>query len=271
MSDLDIGVIYTHERQWMPRLLSTMADSTGRLRPRLLLVDNASEDGVEPYTRYFPATEVLYNRQRWFYAANLNRLLAASTAPYVLLLNTDVYFAPHAQCLAKMLHFMDRHPSCGIASCRIYRPDGQDAYSARRFQTLPIILARRLGLGGPLRRTLDHYLYRDRHIEGAWECDWVSGCFMLIRREAYQEVGGFDTRFVKYFEDLDYCLRMAQAGWQVMYNGATHCYHLESRASRQLFSPDAIRHIQSYLRWLHKWGRNPARQVYMRPEYRRAA
>lgn len=271
MIDLDIGAIYTYEQEWMTQLLSTLAGSTGSLQTRLLLVDNASRDGVDSFTGHFPATEVLHNWQRLFYAANLNRLLKAATARYVLLLNTDVYFAPEEQCLVKMVRFMDQHPDCGLASCRIYHPDGQDAFAARRFQTVPIILARRLGLGSVLRRSLDSYLYRDRDIRGTWPCDWVSGCFMLIRREAYQEVGGFDTRFVKYFEDLDYCLRMAQAGWQVMYHGATHCYHVEARASRRFFSLDALRHLCSYLRWLHKWGRLPTRGVSPRLLCRQAA
>jgi GT2 family glycosyltransferase len=271
MTDLDIGVIYTYEQQWMRQLLSTMAGCTGSLKTRLLLVDNASKDGVEPFTGYFPTTEVLRNRRRLFYAANLNRVLEAASARYVLLLNTDVYFPPHEPCLAQMVRFMDQHPDCGLAGCRIYHPDGQDAHAARRFQTLPIILARRLGLKSLFPHTLDRYFYRERDIEGAWECDWVSGCFMLVRREAYQDVGTFDTRFVKYFEDLDYCLRMAQAGWRVMYNGAVHCYHVESRASHRLFSPDAVRHFTSYLRWLQKWGLAPARHIAPRPQYRRAA
>lgn len=271
MNDLDIGVIYTHERQWMPRLLSSMAASVGHLKTRLLLVDNVSEDGGEPYLHYFPSTHVIHNWQRLFYGANLNRILEAATARYVLLLNTDMYFDPDEQCLAKMVRFMDRHPRCGIAGCRIYRPDGQEGYCARRFQTFPIILARRLGLGGLLSRTLDQYLYRDRDLEGTWECDWVSGCFMLIRREAYQEVGGFDTHFIKYFEDIDYSLRLALAGWDVMYHGATHCYHVEARASSRLFSADAARHLCSYLRWLHKWGLSPAQHIPPKQLCRQAA
>ena len=61
----------------------------------------------------------------------------------------------------------------------------------------------------------------------------------MVRREAIEAVGHFDEGYGKYFEDVDLCLRMARAGWQVMYHGATSCYHLESRASRNPFSADA--------------------------------
>ena len=72
------------------------------------------------------------------------------------------------------------------------------------------------------------------HPEETWECDWLSGCFLMVRREAIEEVGRFDEGYRKYFEDVDICLRMARAGWQVMYHGATSCYHLESRSSKRL-------------------------------------
>jgi GT2 family glycosyltransferase len=259
MNDLDIGVIYTHERQWMPRLLDSLAGSSGNLKTRLILIDNASEGGVEPYARRFGTTRVIRNKRRLFYSANLNQILHAASARYTLLLNTDVYFDPEEQCVAQMASFMDSHPQCGMAGCRVYRPNGQYAYPARRFPTFPMVLARRLALEGLLRGTLDDYLYCGQDAAGTWPCDWIAGCFMLIRREAFQQVGDFDTRFVKYFEDVDYSLRMAQAGWQVVHHGATYCYHVESRSSRNLLSADAWRHLQSYLRWLRKWGVAPGR------------
>ena len=181
--------------------------------------------------------------------------MAAATAPYVLLLNTDMYFDPRHACLRRMVEFMETHGDCGVAGCRLFHADGQDASPARRFQNLPIILARRCGLGRLLRGTLDRYLCREHRPEESFACDWLSGCFLMLRREAFQQVGPFDERFGKYFEDVDICLRMAQAGWRVMYHGGTSCYHLEQRASRRLLSRDAWRHFRSYLYWLRKWGR----------------
>ena len=76
-ADLDIGVIYTHERGLMPRLLGTMAASGEGLRMRLILVDNASP-GVEVWRRYLPETQIVRNTRRLGYAANLNRILDSS-------------------------------------------------------------------------------------------------------------------------------------------------------------------------------------------------
>jgi GT2 family glycosyltransferase len=259
-ADLDIGVIYTYERQWMPRLLTTLRDSGDGLRTRLILVDNHSEEGADRWRGYFPETALLHNFQRLSYAANLNRILQASRARYVLLVNTDLYFDGSENCLTKMVDFMDSQPHCGIAGCRVYHEDGSYAYPARRFQTVPVILSRRLGLKRFMPATIDHYLYREHPIQDCWECDWLSGCFMMVRREAFEEVGYFDPRFVKYFEDVDICLRMSRAGWSAMHNGRTYCYHLERRASKNLFSSDAWKHARSYVRWLRKWGFSPQRE-----------
>jgi len=260
-ADLDIGVIYTHERELMPRLLETLAASGPGLRTRLVLVDNASVEGVEPWRGYFPDTIVVRNPRRLGYAANLNRIVASASARYVLLMNTDMYFDPTVRCLSRMVEFMDAHPRCGLAGCRLLHADGSEALAARRFPTLPLILARRAGLGRWLRGELDRHFYAERAPDETWPCDWLSGCFLMFRRETLDAVGRFDEGFGKYFEDVDICLRTARAGWQVLYHGAASCHHLEQRASKRLVSLDALRHLWAYLRWLGKWGLRP----YPRP------
>lgn len=258
--DIDLGVIYTGvpgEHRFMRDLLPSLRQSTGRFTARLILVDNCAEDGVDQWAGEFSRTSVVTNQARLGYAANLNRIIARSTAPFVLLLNTDMYFDAGEQCIAKMLRFMYTHPECGLAGCRLYHSDGGYAYPARRFQSLRVIAARRLGMQRLFKRTLSDYLYENHPRENTFECDWLSGCFLLVRREALEAVGGLDERFPKYFEDIDFCLRIALTGWRVLFHGATYCYHLEQRASRRLLSRDAFLHAVSYARWLRKWGFNP--------------
>lgn len=269
--DVDIGFIYTHERHLMEPLVSSLAQSGRGISMRLILVDNASTDGVDPWRHTIPETRIVRNERRLGYAANLNRILEVSTARYALLLNTDMYFEPDEQCVAKMVRFMDAHPDCGVSGCRLYRPDGSFGFPARRFQTFSTIAARRLGLTGLLGKTVDSYLHRDKPQDSVFDCDWLSGCFLMVRRQAVEQVGVLDVRFRKYFEDVDFCLRMARAGWRVMMNGKTYCYHLEQRASRNIFSKDAFIHMQSYLRWLAKWGFNPERHIPREAPGRRAA
>ncbi len=252
--DLDVGVIYTGERPLMGPLLSTLKASAPGLDYRLILVDNQSPDGVEPWREIVPNTKVVRNAERLNYAANMNRILAASTARYVLMLNTDMFFDPRQQCLSRMVEFMDSHPECGVSGCRLFHADGLDAWAARRFQSLAVILARRLGLSRFMRKTVGHYLYSDQSPVDTFDCQWLSGCFLMLRREAIDAVGLFDESFVKYFEDVDMCLRMARGKWRVMYHGGTSAYHIEQRASNRFLSTDALRHFRAYLYWLGKWG-----------------
>jgi GT2 family glycosyltransferase len=80
----------------------------------------------------------------------------------------------------------------------------------------------------------------------------------MVRRRAIEEIGGIDEGYGKYFEDVDLCLRMARSGWQVLYHGATSCFHLEQRASHRILSKDAWKHLIAYSRWIRKWGLSPS-------------
>lgn len=251
--DLDVGLIYTHEDTFMRRLLPTLAASGAGLRMRLVLVDNASQHGTSEWDGILSRTLIVRNNQRLGYAANLNRILEHASARHILLMNTDMYFDPEAQCLSRMVAFMDDEPACGIAACRIYHEDGSYAWPARRLQTLRTFAARRLRLDVG-QTEVRRYLYLDRWPTDTFDCDWLSGCFLMVRRTAARQVGRFDEGFHKYFEDVDYCIRMSRAGWRVMFYGGTYCYHLEQRASRRLWSHDGLLHFQSYVRWLVKWG-----------------
>jgi GT2 family glycosyltransferase len=257
---VDVGVIYTGEDALVSRLVQSLDDSRDAEVCRLLLVDNASTGGTDQFEPRSPTT-VIRNQRRLGYAANANRILQASVAPFILILNTDLYFDPGERCISKMLEFMRQNPDCGLAGCCNYRADGEFGYPARRFQTLRTIACRRLGLAKLARREIDGYLYRDRGQHSSYDCDWLSGCFLMIRRKSFEDVGPFDCEFRKYFEDVDYGLRMARAGWRVMFNGGTFCYHDEQRASRSLFSKDAALHLASYARWVRKWGFNPRRHL----------
>jgi GT2 family glycosyltransferase len=273
VADIDVGVIYTHEDDFMHRLMPSLAASASSARSRLILVDNQSAEGTDVWQRAFPRTLVIRNSRRLGYGPNLNRILQESTARYVLLLNTDMYFDPAERMLDKMVQFMDRHADCGLAGCRLYHADNSYAYPARRFLTPQAIAARRVA---PLRLLLGQHendlLYKERDADGVFECDWLSGCFLCVRREAWLQVGGFDERFEKYFEDVDYCARIAAAGWRVMFNGQTYGYHIEQRDSRRLLSRDGWLMLKSYYRWLQKWGWNPTRRIdSLRDEVRDAA
>ncbi|MEZ6048341.1 MAG: glycosyltransferase [Planctomycetaceae bacterium] len=194
---LDIGVIYTDDDEHLQKLLFSLRATLPQFPIRLLLIDNDSRQGVERYREFIERTEVLQNSSRKTYAENLNRILEASQAEYVLLLNTDIEFDLENRCLDRMVNFMNQHPDCGLAGCRVYLPGGAYGYSARRLQSPITFASRRLGLSRFFPTENNRYLYLDRNRHSSFACEWLSGCFLMVRRSAYQQVGGFDERFRK--------------------------------------------------------------------------
>ncbi len=207
---------------------------------RVHLVDNASGDGtVEAVRRRFPAVEVTaLDRNAGFSVAN-NLVLAATTAPYVLLLNPDTEATEGA--LDHMLDLMERRPDAGMSGCRLVQPDGTFDHAAKRsFPTPLAALAHFAGVG---RRSDSQLLggYRAPALgeRDSGEVDAVNGAFMLVRREALADVGLLDERYWLYMEDLDWCYRFHQHGWKVLYDGGATFVHVKggaagkARAARQ--------------------------------------
>jgi N-acetylglucosaminyl-diphospho-decaprenol L-rhamnosyltransferase len=197
------------------------------------VVDNASGDGtVELIGEGFPWVELeALDRNAGFSAAN-NRALRRTRAPYVLLLNPDTEVREGA--LDRMLEVMEEDPGIGIAGCRLVRPDGSFDHAAKRSFPTPIgALAHFLGIGtrpgAP--RPLQQYGAPELGEFDRGEVDAVNGAFMLVRRQALEQVGLLDEGYWLYMEDLDWCYRFKQRGWKVWYEGNTTVLHVKGGTS----------------------------------------
>jgi N-acetylglucosaminyl-diphospho-decaprenol L-rhamnosyltransferase len=193
------------------------------------VVDNASTDGTPQMVRdEFP--EVVLHALDWnsgFTVAN-NLVLRESHAPFVLLLNPDTEIYEGA--LDHMLDLMRERPDIGMSSCRLARRDGTLDHAAKRSFPTPVgALAHFVGIGR--RRNAPKRLAQYRSPElgefEAGEVDAVNGAFMLVRREALEEVGLLDEAYWLYMEDLDWCYRFRRAGWKVWYDGAVTVMHVK--------------------------------------------
>ena len=157
-----------------------------------------------------------------------NTALKHATAPFVLALNPDTEVREGA--LDHMVELMRSRPDVGMSSCRLVKDDGTfDHASKRSFPTPAGALAHFTGLGGRA-GTSDHLAqYRAPEVDelGTGEVDAVNGAFMLVRRDAMEEVGLFDERYWLYMEDLDWCYRFKQKGWKVFYDGTVSIVHVK--------------------------------------------
>src|SRR4029077_10932150 len=146
------------------------------------------------------------------FAQNQNALVAATTEPFVLILNPDVR-VEHG-CARALLAHAEAHERCGAAGPRLLESDGDLQRSRRRFPTVGGTLVRRTPLRALVRDVEDaqpdHYLVDLP--ETAVECDWMLGACLLLRRSMLGEIGGFDEGFPMYGEDIELQYRAGRAG-----------------------------------------------------------
>jgi N-acetylglucosaminyl-diphospho-decaprenol L-rhamnosyltransferase len=245
-------------RAFFPRLTMVARD----LAAPIAVVDNASEDGspllVEELSEGHEAG-VIVNRHNRGYAAAVNQAIGELGDRDVLLVNPDVEISDPGAIL-EMLRFMRDNPKVGVMGPRLLDSDGTTQSSARPFPNV-IAMAGHASAAGRLRfakRAAASYL-RSPGVEGPARVDWVLGAAMLIRRDAFEAVGGWDERFFLYLEDTDFCLRCSGEGWETWYFPSVAMRHLHRRASDParggvLRSSHRRHHISSLVRFFR---RNP--------------
>jgi N-acetylglucosaminyl-diphospho-decaprenol L-rhamnosyltransferase len=215
----------------------------------LVVVENlpGGATGLSERARILPAG------QPRGYAANANRGIAATQAPFVLLANPDTVAAPDA---VGLLHEVAAgRPRCGVVGPQLRYPDGSWQPSRRRFPTVSGTLVRRT----PLRRLSrarvhqrSHYML-DEHPEEPVQADWMLGAFLLLRRKMLDELGGFDAGYRLYGEDIDLCYRAAKAGWERWYVPAalvTHRY--DAVIDRRFWTKRTLWHWRGIARFVRK-------------------
>lgn len=196
----------------------------------VVVVDNASTDGSPGMVRSeHPGARLIANRHNPGYGGGANQGIAACSAPYVLLLNSDTLLGPGSA--ARLAGWLDRHPRCAVAGPRLLNPDGTLQSSCFPWLTPFNVLAlntwlnRAVRLLPRFRPTWRGTPARDGH--------WVKGAALAIRREAFDAVGGFDESYFMYAEELDLCLRLRAAGWEVHYTPEATVVHVEGASTEQ--------------------------------------
>jgi hypothetical protein len=196
---------------------------------------------------------VLENERTLGFGSNINRGVAATTAPYVVVSNPDIEVAQGA--IATLAAFADARPRCGIAAPQLRYPDGSWQPSRRSFPTVRGTLVRRTPLRRvlhPERRQRHHYLLDERPTEPA-ESDWFLGAFLLLRRQMLAELGGLDEGYHLYGEDIDLAYRAHRAGWERWYVPDAHViHHHQALTDRRFFTRRTLWHWRSIARFVRK-------------------
>jgi GT2 family glycosyltransferase len=259
--ELSIIILNYKTRGLLKQCLKGIALQKLRIRHEIIVVDNCSGDGTDAMMkeefsdiRFFQAG---YNGG---FAAGNNIGIRHATGTYLLILNPDIAVLSNA--IESMHVFMERHPRVGLCAPRLLNPDGSTQTSCRRFPTILTILLRRSPLGKLpwAKRELRKFLMLDWDHASDHAVDWVLGACMMVRRSAMEKVGMMDERYFLYFEDVDWCRRFWQNGYEIYYLGqSAELVHYHQRLSAEnpglagLFSYPTRVHILSGIKYFTKF------------------
>lgn len=223
----------------------------------IVVVDNNSPDGSGPRLQAsLPAgVSLIQSNVNGGFGAGVNLGVKALSTDLVLVLNPDTYFLRNNVDVVRRM--FDERPRLGVAGLKLINPDGTLQFSARRFYSLPDILARRTALGklAPMRRLVKSHLLKREWREGPFEADWVMGTGFVVRRSAFEQVGAMDEGYFLYFEEVDLCARMWVRGWQVLAVPEVELVHEHQRHSQAgIWSSSGQTHVRSMLRFFTKFG-----------------
>jgi len=261
MSELAIIIVSWNVRDLLRRCLESVYRSAEALarEPEVIVVDNASSDGsVEMVREAFPQVRLIANRENVGFTAANNQGIRALCLPsgprFFLFLNPDTEVAPDA--LPSMLDYMAQHPEVGVLGPMLLNPDGTVQSSRRRFPTLATafmestVIQWRLWKDNPVLR---RYYVLDRSDDEPQEVDWVTGACFMVRREAIEDVGLMDEGFFMYSEELDWCRRMREKGWKVIYLPQARVVHYGAQSSEQVKPFQHIQFQRSKIRYFRKY------------------
>lgn len=194
--------------------LKVLYANLGDIPAEVILVDNASTDGtVDAIRLQFPDVIILASPANLGFGRANNLALEKATGDYYLLLNSDAF--PRYGAIPKLIEHLKAHPKAGVAGPRLLNKDGTLQISCYRFPTPLYCWLENLGITKLVSLLGFTYDYRQWPHDRQRSVEFAIGACLLVRKDVYKQIGGFDERFFMYQEEADWELRIRRAGWQI--------------------------------------------------------
>ncbi len=233
--DLSIIIVNYNVKEFLQNLLTSIQKSSLQITKEIIVVDNASDDGsVEIIQEKFPDVKLIANKENIGFGNANNIGLKLASGKFILLINPDAIVQEDT--FQKLIEFFERTPDAGIAGCKVLNSDGTLQLACRRGFPGPwTSFTKVTGLSKlfPKNRLFARYNLTYLDENKTYEVDAISGAFMMLRREVYEKIGGFDPEFFMYGEDLDLCYRTQKAGFKVYYVHTTQIIHYKGESTKR--------------------------------------
>ena len=262
---IDVIIVNYNSTAYLVGCLKSVKQSLNGMEAHIFVQDNASSDGIEKIRKEYPDVFLTRNRSNIGFAAAVNQALAIGDSPYVVLLNPDAVVLDDF--FRVSVDFMKSNPQAGILGPKVLERDGLLQNSARSF---PTFLTALFGRTSFLTRLFPENRFTRKNLlsmvsdgSSPMEVDWVSGACMVVKREAIEKVGGLDDRFFLYWEDADWCARMWESGWKVIYYPRAAVRHFTGASSRKRYLRSVFEFHKSAYRLYEK--KRSANRLFLRP------
>ena len=233
--DLSIIIVNYNVKEFLQNLIHSIEKASTNLTKEIIIIDNASDDGsVDFIKEKFPQIKLIANQTNLGFGKANNIGLKQATGKYILLINPDTLVAEDT--FEKMIQFFESNKNIGLAGCKILNPDGTLQLACRRSFPGPwTSFTKVTGLSNlfPNSKIFARYNLTYLDENKSYEVDAISGSFMMMRKEVYEKVGGFDEQFFMYGEDLDLCYRIQKAGYKVFYVHSTQIIHYKGESTKR--------------------------------------
>jgi GT2 family glycosyltransferase len=233
-----IAVVSWNTRDLLAACLISLESEQEAGRAEVWVVDNGSSDGSPELVRErFPWVQLVEPGENLGFGRAVNLVAERTETPWIAPANADIRLEPGA--LATLLATGEREPQAGAVAPRLVTLDGTAQHSVYSFPTVPFSIVRNLPVGRISPRLADRLCF-----DGYWDAsrarrvDWAIGAFMIVRRSAFEEAGGFDPEQWMYAEDLDLGWRLAEAGWHTLYEPAANVHHAVSASTDAAFGDE---------------------------------
>lgn len=224
--DISVVIVAWNAKKYVELCLQSLVDAPPRRSMEVFVVDNASIDGtLDMIESRFPWVKLIKSPENLGFSRGNNVAIRQTTGRYLALVNPDVIVFP--DCLDELADFLDKNPKVGNVGPRVFNPDMTQQSTCRRFPTIWNNFCSALRLEGIFKGSRffggEHMFYfpHDRTLS----VDVIVGCFSMIRREALDLVGLLDEGLFMYGDDVDWCRRARNAGWDVVFYPGARAIH----------------------------------------------
>ena len=229
MAKISIIILNWNTRDLLAQCIDTIEQHKATLQLEIIVVDNASTDGSQTMLQEkYPQIQLIPNQHNVGFAKGNNRAMQVAQGDYFLLWNSDAFATPGA--IQSLVELAEKEPKAAIVGAQLRNADNSFQASHSPF---PNQLQEFLILTG-LGRAVFGRAYPSRgpdEEKGPQIVDYVEGACLLVRRQAFQEVGGLDEGYFMYAEEVDWCYSMIKHGWQVWYQPHAKVIHLGGASS----------------------------------------